>query len=898
MAVSRYTIDVGGRTLIIEHGRMAGLAGGAVTVQYGETIVLATATSSNEPREGIDFFPLQVELEERMYAAGKIPGGFIKREGRPTETAILTSRLTDRPLRPLFPKDYRNDVQVINTVLSADQVNDPAILSIVGASTALTISDIPFYGPVGAVRVGLIGGEIVINPTMPDMANSDLDLMVAGTADAVLMVEAGASEVPEDRVLDAIAAGHEEIRRLCELQVRIQAEVGKAKREYNAPETSAELVRAVKDLVGNRIEETIYSPDKSTREDATRELRREVVASLADRFDAKTVGKVFGSLEKDAVRNNILDNGRRPDGRGLAEIRPVTCEVGLIPRVHGSALFTRGQTQVLSIATLGTEADEQRSDSIGLDQAKRYIHHYNFPPYSVGETRPMRGPGRRDIGHGALAERALLAVVPDKQAFPYTMRLVSEVLSSNGSSSMGSTCGSTLALMDAGVPISAPVSGVAMGLITSGDGRYAILSDIQGLEDALGDMDFKVTGTERGITALQMDIKVRGITVEVMREALAQAREGRMWIMAKMIEAIAAPRAELSTFAPRVTKITINSDRIRDIIGPGGKMIRKIVDETKCTIDVNDDGTVLIGSNNSENAQKAIDWIERLTKDVEAGTIYTGKVTRIMAFGAFVEILPGKEGLVHISELADYRVPRVEDVVNVGDEVKVLVTEIDRQGRINLSRRALLEPSPDGPPEGSAGPDSGERDGGPGGPGGGPREGGFGGDRGPRREGGFGGGGGGDRGPREGGGFGGGGERGPRREGSGVGGPRREGGFGGGGDRGPRREGGGFGGGERGPRREGGFGGGAPDRGPREGGGFGGGGGERAPRREGGEGGPPREGGFGGGERGPRTRRGPVGPDGERGPAPERGPREGGSGDGSSGEGGGERPRDPFGPRW
>ena len=832
--VSRYSVEIGGREMTIEHGRVAELAGGAVLITYGETVLLATATTSSEPREGIDFFPLQVELEERMYAAGKIPGGFIKRESRPSEQAILTARLTDRPLRPLFPKDYRNDVQVVVTVLSADQKNDPAICSIIGASSALMVSDIPFYGPVGAVRVGYINGEIVINPTMPEMTYSDLDLVLAGTADAILMVEAGASEVPEETILEALEVGHQAMQEVIALQNKMRDEVGKPKREFVALPLPEGLQEAVAQFVGGRLEETIYDPNKAQREDATRELRREVVANFAEQYDSKQVAKVFGALEKEIVRRNILENGRRPDGRNAKEIRPVSSEVGILPRTHGSALFTRGQTQVLSVATLGTEADEQRVDSIGLDEPKRYIHHYNFPPYSVGETRPMRGPSRRDTGHGALAERALLAVLPDKADFPYTVRIVSEVVSSNGSTSMGSTCGSTLALMDAGVPIKAPVSGVAMGLITSGagDGKYAILSDIQGVEDALGDMDFKVAGTEAGITALQMDIKVRGITTQVMQEALAQAREGRMWIMGKMIEAISTPRTELSEYAPRITKIQINPDRIRDVIGPGGKMIRKIVDETKCTIDVNDDGTVLIGSTSSENAKKAIDWIERLTKDVEAGQVYTGKVTRIMAFGAFVEVLPGKEGLVHISELADYRVPRVEDVVNVGDEVTVLVTEIDRQGRINLSRRALLEPSAEPAEVGAGGGGSDAPEG----------EGGF--DRRPpRREGGFG-----DR---------------P---------PRREGGFGG--DRPPRRE-GGFGG-DRPPRREGGFGG---DRPPRRDGGFGN---DRGPRREGGpDSRPPRDGGPG---RGPR-RGGPGGgPD-----SPRRDP-EGGGGD--------RPPRDPFGPRW
>jgi polyribonucleotide nucleotidyltransferase len=752
MPITKLETEIGGRTLSIEHGRVAGLADGAVMVRYGDTIVLATVVTSEEPREGIDFFPLQVEYEEKMYAAGKIPGGFIKREGRPTENAILTARVTDRPLRPLFPKDYRNDVQVVLTVMSVDQVNDPSICAIIGASAAVTVSSIPFYGPVGAVRVGYKNGEVIINPPLSEMADSDLDLMLAGTSDAVLMVEAGANELSEEEMLRAIEAGHKAFQPIIELQNQLREQVGKPKREIPDSKPDERLVADIKAHLGGRLEEEIFNPDKATREDSTRELRKETVAALAEKHDPKAISKVFESMVKSAVRNNILDNGRRPDGRKLTEIRPISVEVGVLPRTHGSALFTRGQTQALTICTLGTEADEQRIDSIGLDEPKRYIHHYNFPPYSVGEARPMRGPSRRDIGHGALAERALYAVLPDKSEFPYTMRLVSEILSSNGSTSMASVCGSSLSLMDAGVPIKAPVAGVAMGLIT-GDGgdlnKYAVLTDIQGVEDALGDMDFKVAGTSKGITALQMDIKVRGITPQIMRDAMAQARDGRLFIMGKMMEVITEARGELSPHAPRVTTIKINPDRIRDIIGPGGRMIRKITDETKTSIDIQDDGTVLIGSTNAENTQKAIDTITGLTKDVSAGDVYTGKVTRIMAFGAFVEVLPGKEGLVHISELSDRRVGKVEDVVNIGDEVKVVVTEIDRQGRINLSRRAVLEESE--VPEGEEPPDEEERgfrsrpprreDGGRGGFGGGGR-GGFGrGDdngRGPRR-GGFGG---------------------------------------------------------------------------------------------------------------------------------------------------------------
>ena len=707
MAVHKIDVDLAGRKLTLETGRVAGLADGAVLVTYGETVLLATAVSSPEPREGIDFFPLTVEYEERMYAAGKIPGGFIKREGRPGEQAILSARLTDRPIRPLFPKYYRNDVQVVNLVMSADQLNDPAILSIIGASGALHLSSIPFQGPVAAVKMGYIDGKLVVNPTMRELFdNSDLELTVAGTADAVLMVEAGASELPEDLVLEAIMTGHRAMQPLIQAQEELRRLAGKPKQETAPPPVDEALKKKLQKRLGKELEAAIYNPDKGGREDATRDLRKAVIAEFAESgADPKEVGKLFESLEKELVRDQILKKGRRPDGRSTKDIRPISIEVGVLPRAHGSGLFTRGQTQVLSVATLGTDADEQTIDSIGLDEPKRYIHHYNFPPFSVGEARPLRGTSRRDIGHGALAERALMAVLPDEQKFPYVIRVVSDTLSSNGSTSMASTCGSSLALLDAGVPIKAPVGGVAMGLVTAdgtAKGKYAILTDIQGVEDALGDMDFKVTGTREGITAIQMDIKVAGLTEEILKNALAQAREGRLFILDKMEAVIKAPRAEVSVHAPRITSIKINSDKIRDIIGPGGKMIRKITEETKTSIDIQDDGTVNIGSNNAENTQKAIDWIKSLTREVEAGEIYTGKVTRIMPFGAFVEILPGKEGLVHISELANYRVPTVEDVVNIGDEIQVLVTEIDRQGRVNLSRRALLEPSENGHDEDGA----------------------------------------------------------------------------------------------------------------------------------------------------------------------------------------------------
>jgi polyribonucleotide nucleotidyltransferase len=759
VAIHKIDVELGGRTLSIETGKVAELSDGSAMIRYGDTVLLGTAVSSPEPREGIDFFPLTVEYEERMYAAGKIPGGFIKREGRPGEQAILAARLTDRPIRPLFPKHYRNDVQVVNMVMSADQENDPSILSIIGASTALTLSSIPFDGPVGAVRMGYIDDQLVVNPSMRQMHDESLlDLVVAGTKDAVLMVEAGVHNLPEDLVLEAIMTGHRAMQPLIEAQEKLRKLAGKKKQDAPPPPVDEELKKKILKFLGKNLEKAIYSPKKTDREESLREVRKSVMDEFTTHgADLKAVSKLFESIEKDLVRSRILKDGKRPDGRGPTDIRPVWCEVGVLPRAHGSGLFTRGQTQVLSAATLGTEADEQSVDSIGLDEPKRYMHHYNFPPFSVGEARPLRGVSRRDVGHGALAERALVAVLPSEEEFPYVVRVVSDTLSSNGSTSMAATCGSTLALLDAGVPLTASVGGVAMGLVTedgSVKGNYAILTDIQGIEDALGDMDFKVTGTREGVTAIQMDIKVAGLTEKVLKEALTQAREGRLFILDKMDAVISKPRQEVSRFAPRITTIKINPDKIRDIIGPGGKMIRKITEDTKTTIDIQDDGSVNIGSNNAENTQKAIDWIRSLTREVEAGEIYTGKVTRILPFGAFVEILPGKEGLVHISELANYRVPTVEDVVKIGDELQVLVTEIDRQGRVNLSRRALLEPEEgqegeEAPRNGDAG-DAGERRrpfserrgrdgdrGGRGGGGGGYRDRDR--DRGPRREGGGGG---------------------------------------------------------------------------------------------------------------------------------------------------------------
>jgi polyribonucleotide nucleotidyltransferase len=710
-----FETDLAGRRLVIETGRVAQLADGAALVRYGDTIVLGTAVSSHQPREGVDFFPLTVDYEEKMYAAGKIPGGFIKRESRPSEQAILAARLTDRPIRPLFPKAYRNDVQVILTVLSTDQLNDPSILGTIAGSAALCMSDIPFSGPVAAVKVGYIDGEFVLNPTMPQLASSRLDLTVSGTADAVMMVEAGAQELPEDVVLEAIQFAHRGMQPIIELQKRLIAAVGKPKREYSEVGIPEETRAAVGAVIKDRLGAAVNNPDKAAREEATGLLKREALATLQENHDPILVAKVFDEMHKAEVRSAILQRGVRPDGRTLAQIRALAAEVGLLPRTHGSGLFTRGQTQALSVATLGSVSEEQIIDGIGIDVSKRYMHHYNFPPYSVGEVRPLRGASRRDIGHGHLAERALSAVIPSATDFPYTIRVVSEVVSSNGSTSMASVCGSTLALMDAGVPIKAPVAGIAMGLVI-GEGKFAVLTDIQGVEDALGDMDFKVAGTSEGITALQMDIKVKGITPQIMEQALAQAKVARMTVLGVMLDCIQEHRTELSPYAPRMVKIQINPDKIRDVIGPGGKMIRKIIEETKCTIDVEDDGTVIVGSSSSENADKAVRIIERLTKDVEVGATYTGTVTRILPFGAFVEIIPGKEGLVHISEMEDHRVNRVEDVVNIGDEVKVVVMEVDRQGRINLSRRQAL---PGATPRPAGGPPAGPRSG-PGGPSGRP----------------------------------------------------------------------------------------------------------------------------------------------------------------------------------
>ena len=748
----QFTTTVGGKEITIETGKLAGQAGGAVTIRLGDTMVFAAATMSPTPREGADFFPLTVEYEEKMYAGGRIPGSFFRREGRPSGEAILTARLTDRPLRPLFNKEMRNDVQVIMFSISADSENPLDILCINAASAALTISDIPWAGPVGAVRIGRIDGEFIINPTYDEIAESELDLRIAGTRDAILMVECGAEEVPEDVIVDALMFGHQALQPMIDLQERMAAEVGKPKREVELFPVQPELAEQVYQRAAGEIEKILDQPlDKTAHNDAVAALKESVVAEIAgeDETLISPVGEAFEETYARVIRTRILDRGIRPDGRGLTEIRPIWCEVGVSPRAHGSGLFTRGQTQVLTLATLGTPKEAQEIDSLSPMETKRYIHHYNFPPYSTGEVKMLRGQSRREIGHGALAERALEPVIPPEETFPYTLRLVSEVLSSNGSTSMASVCGSTLALMDTGVPIKAPVAGVAMGLVKEGD-KFAILTDIQGLEDHLGDMDFKVAGTEAGITALQMDIKIKGITSEIMSQALAQAREGRLYILRKMLEVISEPRPELKAHVPRITIVRIPVDKIGAIIGPGGKNIRALQEETNTKIDIDDDGTVYIAATDKDSEMAARERIEMLTETPQLGRIYTGRVVRTTDFGAFVEILPNIDGMVHISQLDTERVERVEDVVQVGDEVTVMVTNIDGDGKIRLSRQAVLEgwtaeEAQEHDRGGRGG--GGERGGKPGGgrSGGGRGHGGGRGDRGPRPGGGRPGG---DRGPR------------------------------------------------------------------------------------------------------------------------------------------------------
>lgn len=689
--MEQFQMELAGRTLTIETGELAKQASGAALVRYGDTVVLVTATGSKEAKD-IDFFPLTVDYEEKMYAVGRIPGGFVKREGRPPETAILHSRLIDRPIRPLFDKGCRNEVHVVATVLSVDQDNAPEICGMIGASAALAISDIPWAGPIAGVRMGRVNGEFVVNPTVAQLEESDLNVVVAGTKDAILMVEGGAQEVPEEVLLEVIMTAHEEIKRIVAFQEDMVAKVGKEKRVFSVHEIDEEVSKAVHEYAHDALDKAVRCADKQQRDAQQEAVFAEVLAHFEEIYpeQMQDVSMTLEKMVKEIVRHMITVEKIRPDGRKLDEVRPISVRVGVLPRTHGSGLFTRGQTQVLNICTLAPLSEKQTIDGIGIETEKRYIHHYNFPSYSVGETKSSRGPGRREIGHGALAERALVPVIPSEEEFPYALRLVSEVLESNGSSSMASVCGSTLSLMDAGVPIKAPVAGVAMGLVTQGE-HYTILTDIQGMEDALGDMDFKVAGTTKGVTAIQMDIKISGLSREILSEALQQAHKGRMHIMGKMMEVIDAPRGEMSQWAPRIITIHIDPDKIRDVIGQGGKVIRGIIEETGTKIDIEDDGTVYIASVEAAGANRAIEIITSLTKEPEVGEVYMGKVTRLMNFGAFVEILPGKEGLVHISKLAKERVEKVEDVVNVGDEIMVKVIEIDKQGRINLSRKDCLK---------------------------------------------------------------------------------------------------------------------------------------------------------------------------------------------------------------
>ncbi len=688
-----FETELAGRKLSLDFGKYAGLANGSVLVRYGDTVVLVAATASEKPREGMDFFPLSVDFEEKLYSVGKIPGGFIKREGRPTEKAILTSRLIDRPIRPLFNKGMRNDVQVVATVLSVDPDLPPEISAMIGSSAALCVSDIPFGGPTGSVMVGRVNGELILSPTEAQRAQSDLHLVVAGTKDAVLMVEAGAKEVSEDVMLSAILFAHEHIKKLVAFQEEIVAQIGKPKSDFPIVTTGEDVKAAVREYAYDKCVWCFETFDRHERQDRENAVKAETQAHFAEQFPgrASEIDDALYYLNKEIMRKKILEQGIRPDGRNLREVRPIWCEVGILPRPHGSAVFTRGETQVMTVATLGAVGEAQMLDGLSNEDTKRYMHHYNFPPYSTGEAGRMRSPGRREIGHGALAERALEPVIPPAEEFPYALRLVSEVLSSNGSTSQASVCGSTLALMDAGVPIKAPVAGAAMGLIKDAEsGKVVVLTDIQGLEDFLGDMDFKVAGTMNGITAIQMDIKIKGIDEPILRQALAQALEARLHILGKMLEVLPQPREHLSKYAPKIIRFTINPDKIREVIGPGGKMINKIIAETGVKIDIEDDGSVDISTPDEEAAAKARRIIEGIAKDIEVGEVYRGKVVRIMNFGVFVELLPGKDGMVHISKLANGRVEKCEDVVKLGDELEVKVSEIDSQGRINLIRNDIV----------------------------------------------------------------------------------------------------------------------------------------------------------------------------------------------------------------
>jgi len=721
LSVNSFNCNVGGRALTIQTGKLAGQATRSVTVSYGETVVLVALGVAEKIREGIDFLPLTVEYEERLYAAGKIPGGFIRREGRPSQEATLASRLSDRPIRPLLPKTWRREIQIVNTVLSADQENDPDILAIVGASACLSMSSVPFAGPVGAVRVGYINDELVLNPTMAQLDASELDLVVVSTRDQICMVEAGCKEVSEELVLQALDFGFKANLEIIALQDHLQRELGSPKEPVPAQEFPEGLEEGAGPLLSGKLEAALFIRDKVERDRTISHLIDDVSSQLGEGFSKDKVSEFVDEEVHRLLRKSVLEHGRRVNGRAIDELRHISCEAGILPRTHGSGLFNRGLTQVLSITTLGSTREEQQIDGIGIEETKRYMHHYNMPPFATGEVKRLSSPGRREIGHGALAERALRAVIPDEQAFPYTIRVVSEVLSSNGSTSMGSTCASSLSLMDAGVPIKAPVAGISIGLVTGDDGRFVTLTDIEGIEDHHGDMDFKVAGTREGITAIQLDIKLTGIPRAVFEEAFQRAKDARFKILDVIAATIAAPRAEVSRYAPRMYKLKIDPDKIGAVIGSGGKTIRTITEETKTTIDIEQDGTVVIGSTDEASAKKAIEIIEGLTKDIEVGTIYTGKVTRILSFGALVEILPGKEGMVHISELAPYRVNTVEDIVKVGDEVTVKVIRVEEGGKIGLSRKAVFEPenaggenapaSPahrapphHGPPQGDRGP--------------------------------------------------------------------------------------------------------------------------------------------------------------------------------------------------
>ena len=697
----KFETELAGRKLIVETGRVAELANGDAIIHYGDTVVMVNVTASKEPREGIDFFPLSVDYEEKLYAVGKIPGSFQKREGKPADKAILTSRAIDRPIRPLFPKDFRNDVCVVATVLSVEQDNSPEVCAMIGASVALSISDIPFGGPTAAVNVGYVDGQIVINPTVAQREHSRLKLTVAGTMEKVTMIEAGADEIPNDTMLDCIKAGHEEIKKLCKFIEGIKEEVGKPKFEYVSFATDKDVYAEIKENFKERMYQDVQAVDKEVRDVNMDKLAEDIQAYFVEKYgeeetEAKSteIANSIHDLEKECVREMIFKEHKRPDGRRIDEIRPLSCEVGVLPRVHGSAIFTRGQTQVLSVVTLGTKSEEQELDGLDEEESKRYMHQYNFPSYSVGEARPSRGPGRREIGHGALAEKALVPVIPSEDEFPYTIRVVSEVLSSNGSTSQASICGSTLALMDAGVPIKKPVAGISTGLVTSKENpdEYVMLTDIQGIEDFFGDMDFKVGGTKDGITAIQVDIKNDGLTYDIIKEAFERTKVARDYILDEIMKPqIAEPRAELSKYAPRIITTTINVDKIKDVIGPGGKMINKIIDATGVKIDIEEDGRVCIYTDDQEAGNKALKMIEDIAKDIEVGKIYDGKVTRIMNFGAFVDIGGGREGLLHISKISNKRVEKVEDVLAVGDEIRVKVYEIDNQDRINLTMKDLEE---------------------------------------------------------------------------------------------------------------------------------------------------------------------------------------------------------------